>query len=187
MPSLTAKLLADLATVLERRSLRWYVFGAQAVLIYGRPRLTEDVDVTVFLDGLHHRELQIDLSSEGFELDPVADEDFIESSRVLPFLHKETGMGLDLVLGGPGLEELFVAAASESNLGGIRVPVISAEHLLVTKVLAGRQKDLDDARGVISASGKELKIAEIEQLLEQLELGLERSDLRSLFASLCSA
>lgn len=38
-----ANLLAELA----RLRVPWYVFGAQAALIWGRPRLTTDVDVTV--------------------------------------------------------------------------------------------------------------------------------------------
>ena len=43
----SAELLADLAAVLRRRRVRWYLFGAQAVVVHGRPRLTDDVDVTV--------------------------------------------------------------------------------------------------------------------------------------------
>jgi hypothetical protein len=39
--------LGALAAVLDRAGVRWYVFGAQAVVAYGRPRLTADLDVTV--------------------------------------------------------------------------------------------------------------------------------------------
>lgn len=42
------ELLADLARVLEHWG-RWYVFGAQAVVAYGVPRLSADVDVTLAL------------------------------------------------------------------------------------------------------------------------------------------
>lgn len=41
-----ADLLAALAGALGELGVRWYLFGAQAVLIHGRPRLTDDVDVT---------------------------------------------------------------------------------------------------------------------------------------------
>lgn len=37
-----ADLLRALAPVLERFGNRWYVFGAQAVIVWGRPRLTAD-------------------------------------------------------------------------------------------------------------------------------------------------
>jgi hypothetical protein len=42
------ELLRDLSKVLARWG-RWYVFGAQAVIAYGLPRLSADVDVTVQL------------------------------------------------------------------------------------------------------------------------------------------
>jgi hypothetical protein len=42
------ELLADLSKVLADWG-RWYVFDAQAVIAYGVPRLSADVDVTVRL------------------------------------------------------------------------------------------------------------------------------------------
>jgi len=42
------KLLSDLSKVLANWG-RWYVFGAQAVIAYGVPRLSADVDITVRL------------------------------------------------------------------------------------------------------------------------------------------
>jgi hypothetical protein len=52
MHSPVAELLGDLAAVLRRLRLRWYVFGAQAAIAYGAVRVTGDVDVTVDLGSL---------------------------------------------------------------------------------------------------------------------------------------
>jgi hypothetical protein len=41
-------MLGALSAVLSRWG-RWYVFGAQAVIAYGVPRLSADVDVTIAL------------------------------------------------------------------------------------------------------------------------------------------
>ena len=41
--------LADLAAAFAALGVRWYVFGAQAVIAAGVPRLTADIDVTVEL------------------------------------------------------------------------------------------------------------------------------------------
>lgn len=49
-PPAPAELLRDLAAVLSRWGGRWFLFGAQAVNVWRSPRLTADVDVTVFLD-----------------------------------------------------------------------------------------------------------------------------------------
>lgn len=40
-PSGPARLFADLAQTLGRLSISWYAFGAQVVLIWGRPRMTD--------------------------------------------------------------------------------------------------------------------------------------------------
>jgi hypothetical protein len=42
------ELLTALAPILARWG-RWYLFGAQAVILYGVPRLSADVDVTLAL------------------------------------------------------------------------------------------------------------------------------------------
>jgi hypothetical protein len=48
------ELLAAFDHAMRSRGWRWYVFGAQAVVAYGRPRMTADVDLTVDLaaDGI---------------------------------------------------------------------------------------------------------------------------------------
>lgn len=124
MSTSVARLLADLAATLRPLGLRWYVFGAQAVVIHGRPRLTEDVDVTIDLDQLSAHVLADKFTSAGFALAEFADDEFVEATRVLPFVHTATGMALDVVLAGPGLEQLFLADAEQVDLGGVVVPVI---------------------------------------------------------------
>ena len=49
IPPVALELLAALSRVISRWG-RWYVFGAQAVIAYGVPRLSADVDVTVRLE-----------------------------------------------------------------------------------------------------------------------------------------
>jgi hypothetical protein len=58
---------------------------------------------------------------------------------------------------------------------GVAVPVAHATDLVVMKLLAGRGKDLDDARSLI-ASG-DVDVTEVRDLLEQLEEALGQSDL----------
>ncbi len=42
-------LLATIATALDQASIPYMVIGGQAVLLYGEPRLTEDIDITLGL------------------------------------------------------------------------------------------------------------------------------------------
>jgi hypothetical protein len=87
---------------------------------------------------------------------------------------------LDLVLAGPGLEEVFLRRARTVDIGGAPVPVLSPEDVVITKVLAGRPKDVDDARSVLQAQ-PDLDLGWIRQALGLLEEALGQSDLLRLF------
>ncbi|MCC6846922.1 MAG: hypothetical protein IT294_00375 [Deltaproteobacteria bacterium] len=63
-----SKLLRDLAPILRRFGDRWYVFGAQAVVIWGRPRMTADVDVTAFLEPNDPQAFVAAMERESFRL-----------------------------------------------------------------------------------------------------------------------
>ena len=180
-PAGPADLLAALALGLMSLNVPWYVFGAQAALIWGRPRMTTDVDVTVRLADANSLALVAALQECGFTLRTVATPEFVRQTRVLPFFHGPTGLALDIVLAGPGLEDEFLARAVVLEIGGTKVPVISAEDLIVTKILAGRTKDIDDIRGVFDHRGARLDVDQIRHSLTMLENALGQSDLLPVF------
>jgi hypothetical protein len=176
-----ASLFRALAPVLAGFGGRWYVFGAQAVMVWGRPRLTGDVDVTVHLEPDDPSRLVAAMGSAGFDLRVQDPDDFVRRTRVLPFVHRETDMPLDVVLAGPGLEEEFARDAVEVTVEGTPVPFISPVDLIVTKILAGRPKDLEDVRGIVLAQGDGLDVARVRRRLRQIEQALDQSDLTPLF------
>jgi hypothetical protein len=173
------ELLGALAGVLSRWG-RWYVFGAQAVIAYGVPRLSADVDVTIELDPDNPEHFARDMDSAGFVL-RVADPDFVRRTRVMPFVHVATGMPLDIVLAGSGLEQEFLDRARDVNLGGAIVPLLDPEDLVIAKVLAGRPKDIEDARGLWQLHGPRLNAQRIRDVLRQLEEALVQGDLVASF------
>lgn len=111
----------------------------------------------------------------------VSDSEFVERSRVFPFVHRQTGVDLDVVLAGPGLEEEFMHRAISVNVRGTTIPVISPEDLIITKVLAGRPKDEEDIRSVIALRKASLDAERIRTILRLLEQALGQSDLLPLF------
>jgi hypothetical protein len=152
------------------------------VLFWGRPRFTADVDVTVRLDPERPRQLVTELERAGFALRVSATDDFVTRTRVLPFVHGATGLPLDIVLAGPGLEERFISRAVVVDLGaGVPVPVICAEDLVVTKILAGRPKDIEDVQGVLIERLDRLDVGSIRETLGWLEQALSIGDLLPAF------
>jgi hypothetical protein len=171
---------ADLA---ERLGLRWYVFGAQAVNLHGFPRATADLDLTIDLVGLAPRALVAALEKAGFSA-RFADDAFIAATRVIPIVHTATKLPIDLVLAGPGLEQRFLDEVQLERVGNRRIPVLSPENLIVTKVLAARPKDLEDVRELVASRGASLDHERIGELLALLEEALGQSDLVPLYRQL---
>ena len=176
------ELLADLSKVLAGWG-RWYVFGAQAVIAYGVPRLSADVDVTLRLAPEDPERFATDMQAAGFAL-RVDDPDFVRRTRVMPFVHLATAMPVDVVLAASGLEDEFLDRARMMDLGGTSVPLIDPEDLVIAKVLAGRPKDLDDARNLWRIRGHELDAERIQRTLRLLEEALSQSDLVPSFESI---
>jgi hypothetical protein len=174
------EVLAAVAEVMRSRQTRWYLFGAQAVLVWGRPRTTVDVDITAEVDLDDLRSFVTAMERAGFQLRVPASgnfEELVARTRVLPLVHVATSIPLDLVVAGPGLEEQFLERAVDVDLGGVSVPVISPEDLIAAKILANRGKDLEDVRGILQERSSSLDLERIRYTLSVIENALGRSDL----------
>jgi hypothetical protein len=176
-------LLADFQQACAELKVGWYLFGAQAALLYGSPRLTADADITVQLGQLAPPAFAATLERHGFEL-RVADEAFVRTTRVLPIVHRSSNFPADVVLGGPGLEEAFLERAATHVVHGLEIPVAAAEDLVVMKVLAGRRKDEEDVVAMLSAQRGKLDLALVRRNLHDLSEALSQDDLLPLFERL---
>jgi hypothetical protein len=165
---------------MAERDLRWYLFGAQAAIVWGSPRLSADVDITATIESAKLDSFIDAMSRHGFEL-TFSDPDFVERSRVLPFVHRSSRMPLDVVLAGPGLEEDFLARAVHVDFDGTDIPVISPEDLIIAKTLAGRPKDVEDVRSVVHERRASLDRERIRTILRDLEQALGQGDLLPVF------
>ena len=173
--SALADTLDALARVLDGHGVPWFVFGAQAVSVRGAPRATQAVDVTLDVERPRLRELIRELESEGLRHRfPDIAEELLAEGAVIPLVHA-SGMEVDLVLAGSGLETLALGRATRVAIDGVVVPVAHATDLVVMKVLAGRGKDLDDLRSLLASGDADLD--EARDLLGQLERALGQSDL----------
>jgi hypothetical protein len=176
------EVLRTLAGLLPRWG-PWYLFGAQAVIVYGVPRLSADVDVTLRLTPDEPERFALEMQAAGFDL-RVDDPDFVRQTRVMPFVHRATGMPLDVVLAGSGLEDEFLDRVQAVDIDGTIVPTIDPADLVIAKILAGRPKDVDDARGLWRTRGQTLDAGRIDKILRLLEEALGQSDLLPVFETI---
>ena len=176
------ELVADFDRATQVEGWRWYVFGAQAVVAYGRPRMTADVDVTVDLDGAPSKRLVEVLAAHGFETRLNLSDEFLGSAHLLPLTHTATRMPADVVIAQPGLHSEFLRRCRPVDIGGHVAPLISVEDLVVTKVLAARRKDLEDVRGVLLEQWGSMDFEYVERVLAARMIALDDPRLAPRFA-----
>jgi predicted nucleotidyltransferase len=165
-PAELPALLASLTRGLRAAGLPFMLIGGQAVLVHGRPRLTEDIDLTLGvgperLDDLLRACLLADLRV--LPADPAA---FVAETFVLPARHEPTGMRVDCIFSSTAYERAAIERAELIPVGGESVPVATAEDLLVHKLFAGRPRDVEDAEGVVRRKGAALDWAYLREAVD---------------------
>jgi predicted nucleotidyltransferase len=107
-------------------------------------------------------------------VDPVA---FVRAHRVLPVAAGD-GMRVDLVAAGSPYETEAIGRATDVRVGDVVLRVMSAEDLLIHKVVAGRFRDIEDARSVVRRAGSSLDVRLVRDVVEPLAAALADDDLR---------
>ncbi len=182
MPADVPAALADLAAAFTGLGVRWYVFGAQAVIAAGVPRLTADIDVTVEAPRGGTRALVAALARHGIALRDIGDvSTFIASTRVLPAVHVPSQLPIDVILAGPGLEEEMLSRVVKRSIGGAKIPFIATADLIALKILAGRDKDLEDVRALVRAKVPKLSLVVARRRVATLGALLDDSTLVATF------
>lgn len=158
----------------------WFVFGAQALAVWGVPRQTLDIDITVAFSTAELSARIARLSEWRLTARPEDPLAFASRNAVLPLKH-QSGITIDLVLAGTDFERAALARARTAEVLGRMVPVVGPEDLLVYKLGSDRPQDSNDARGIIARQGALLDAPAVRRNLRELEIQLDRSDLVSEF------
>lgn len=175
---MTPDRLASLAELLDRLGSPAMVIGGLAVAVRGRPRMTRDADVTVGLDKSEFARVVAAAQEVGFAPRPADPGAFVAETGVLPLAREIDGWEVDLIFAGSPYEHEAIARASRKELHGVSLPVISAEDLVIHKLVAGRPRDIDDAEAVVARQGERLDRVFVRELLSGLAEALADDDLR---------
>ena len=180
------QLLHRIAETLDAHGIPYMIIGGQAVLIHGRPRLTEDVDITLGVDTDEFRkvfECSCKLKFRPLRADP---ERFAEQTKVLPVEDPSSRLRVDFVFSNTPYEREAVRRAMKVKIDSYPVKFASAEDLIIHKIFADRAIDLEDAKAVLIRKGKDLDRSYIRKWLRLLGEAAEGSeDLVSIWQRLC--
>ena len=145
------------AEVLGELGRPFALVGGLAVSIRVEPRFTRDIDLAVAVaDDAAAEALVADLQERGFTIQLSLEQRAIErlaAVRMTPPGESAAGIVVDLLFASSGIEADICAAAELMEItAGIAIPVATAGHLLVMKVLsrsADRPQDETDLRALV--------------------------------------
>jgi hypothetical protein len=149
----------------------YMVSGSVAVIIYGEPRLTHDVDLIVVLDQEHISRLPGVFPPAEFYCPPtevIAVEAAREQRGHFNIIHHETGFKADVYLSGQDpLHAWGLARARRLEVEGQVVVVAPPEYVILRKLEyyreGGSDKHLRDIRSMLDTSPDAIDCAELEQ------------------------
>lgn len=157
----------EIQQFVQERNWPFCIIGGLAVGRWGRPRATQDVDLTL-LTGFGSEDSYITAMLERFESRLSDAGNFARANRVL-LLKASNGVSLDVSLGGIGFEVRAIERATPFGFSPAACLVTcSAEDLIVLKAFAARETDWSDIEGILIRQQGRLDWAYIRKQLVPL-------------------
>ena len=182
MTTALERAVGSLARFLEARRIPYMLIGGIANLVWGEPRATLDVDVSVLVEEDAWPGLIAGLRQR-FHVIPKDAQGFLRETHVLP-LETDAGVRLDLVWARLPYEHKAIARATVEEVLGQRVRVCRPEDLIIHKIVSERPKDREDVRAIIHHQGPRLDRRALTRTVSALARALHRPEL-STFLTAC--
>lgn len=174
------EILSRIGSSLSRHGIPYMVIGGQAVLLYGEPRLTIDIDITLGINTDQADQI-LSLTHE-LSLKPIPEDikTFIQQTMVLPAMDEPTGIRVDFIFSSTLYETEAIKRAKKIIIMEQEVCFASPEDLIIHKIFAGRPRDLEDVR-IIILKNPGIDIQYIRKWLKEFNASAEEGDFLKTF------
>jgi predicted nucleotidyltransferase len=141
------------------------LIGGFAVAHHGLPRPTRDVDILLRVPRVSLPALLDGFRARGFEFDARRVLEELRDDRLSSVNYR--GVRVDLLEAVIPLFARAVERASAVEIRGRPVRVVRAEELVAMKLVAAREDDLRDVRGILAAQAGAIDLAAVRDSLEE--------------------
>ncbi|MGN6186395.1 MAG: hypothetical protein ACTHQM_22405 [Thermoanaerobaculia bacterium] len=166
--------LTDIARALQRAGIDYMVIGGMANAIWGVPRSTTDVDLSVACEPGAYRDVVNALGKLIAKLPPNV-EAYLENG-VLPFLHP-SGVPVDLLLSKHPYAELAISRGVDVEVDHVPVKFCTPEDLVLHKIISERDKDRLDVADILRRRRETLDRAYLDPRVHERAVILERPEI----------
>ena len=178
------KLIKETAQYLDLQKIPYMIIGGQAVLIYGRPRLTRDIDITLGVDT--DKLALIEGLCRKLKLRSLAEnpQDFAQNTKVLPTEHPDSKVRVDFIFSFTPYEAQAIKNAKQVLIDDYPVKFASCEDVIVHKMVAGRAIDEEDVKSILAKNRDIIDFEYIRKWLSEFGKIAEHEGIFARFNSL---
>ncbi len=143
------KLIKEIAESLDEERIPYMIIGGQAVLIYGRPRLTRDIDITLGIDADDFALVEKTCKKLKLKMLPENPKNFAKETNVLPAEEPTSGIRIDFIFSFSPYETQAIKRAKEIIIDNYPVKFASCEDVIIHKMVAARAVDAEDVKSIL--------------------------------------
>jgi len=181
------KLINKTARHLDRQKIPYMIIGGQAVLLYGRPRLTRDIDITLGIDTDKFELIEEVCKKLKLRILVENPQDFARDTKVLPAEEPDSKVRIDFIFSFTPYEAQAIKNAKQVLIDDYQVRFASCDDIIIHKMVAGRAIDAEDVKSILAKNKNAIdfeyvnkwlsefgKIAEHEGILERFNSLLKK-------------
>lgn len=160
-------LIERIARKLDTSGIAYMIIGGQAVLLYGRARLTRDIDITLGVNTDQFAQIEQVCSQLGLKLLPENPRNFTTKTNVLPAEEPQSKIRVDFIFSFTTYETQAIERANKVVLEDYAVRFASCEDVIIHKMVAARPVDQEDVRHMIARNRETVDLAYLKDWLLQ--------------------
>ncbi|MFN3996108.1 MAG: nucleotidyltransferase [bacterium] len=162
------ELTKKVAQALHKKRIKYMIIGDQAVLIYGEPRLTRDIDITHGIGVEKCGIIEKIIKKLSLKIIPENHIEFVKQTMVLPVIDENSGIRIDFIFSCSEYEKEALKRVKKIKIDDIEVSYASGEDFIIHKIITGRERDLEDARNIL-LKNKEIDKEYVKKWLLEFE------------------
>jgi len=178
------KLIKRIAQRLDEHKIPYMIIGGQAVLVYGRPRLTRDIDITLGIDADDFTLVEKACKKLKLKILPENPEAFVKETRVLPAEEPKSKIRVDFIFSFTAYEAQALKRAKKVNIDNYPVKFASCEDVIIHKMVAGRAIDEEDVKSILAKNEGSIDLKYTKKWLSEFDKITEHKGIMTRFNSL---
>jgi len=178
------ELIKKITQRLDQDKIPYMIIGGQAVLLYGTPRLTRDIDITLGVDTDKFALIETVCKDLRLKILPDNPQDFARETKVLPAEEPKSKIRVDFIFSFTAYGQQAIEKTKEVLMDGYPVKFASCEDLIIHKMLAARAVDAEDVKNILIKNKDSIDLKYIREWLSQFSKIPEHKDILGKFDGL---